>query len=413
MARKDIRTKYLEQYASVMDLPESARSLTAVIPAYGEDILLPKLLESLSACALAEKLRVVVVVNHGERATIEDVSSNDRSWDFLQSHNDSYPFELQSLDCRNKGAFFNNKKAGVGLARKIGLDSALASHSEADSVLICLDADCQVSTNYVSQLLRWQEECPDQGTVTIPFEHILPTDHAHRQAIMTYELFLRYYVGGLRSIANPYAHHSMGSAFATRSHTYLAVRGMVRRQAAEDFYFLDKVRKIAPIGTLVEARVYPSSRISERVIFGTGKTMLKARDGDPLSDFYDLRSFPLMKSLRELLRLGGNEAALTALEARSGLKIGQYLGSRNWKKAKAQLFHEKDGQIVSKGRFDDWFDGLETLKLIHFIRDTLYPAQGALEVLPSFARLLGDEEMEENVNLDLEQWLNWGREHIP
>jgi hypothetical protein len=411
MGRKDIKSKYLRHYAFPAPISKSGKKISIVIPAYAEHILLPETLDSLNQCSNAEQVRVIVVVNHGPAASDSVIDSNERAWNFLQSSAGQLRYDLVAIDCRNKGAFARSKKIGVGLARKVGMDSALESFSGAvgQGLLVCLDADCLVSKNYVLELLRWQQDCPAQGTVNIPFEHRLPKPGPQRQAIVTYELFLRYYVGGLKAFANPYAHHSMGSAYGTRMQTYCAVRGMARLKAAEDFYFLDKVRKVAPIGQLLKAKVYPSARTSDRVLFGTGKTMMKAQRGDLLKYFYDPKSFPLMARIRTLLSRGGHEDEVKALADESSLALFDYLKSRRWTKVRSRLFKFVGGTSVATGRFDDWFDGLESLKLAHFIRDELYPPQLALEAMPALAQLLGEKAPEG----DLEAWLQWAREVIP
>lgn len=410
MVKKDLRSKYLNHYASVMPLETTDRGLSIVIPAYGEDQYLPATLDALEDVDRAEECRVVVIVNHGPEAPAEAKESNDKVWDDLLKRKGKQRFDLQVLDARNKGDFATSSKVGVGLARKIAMDSALAAYSgpEEEGVLVCLDADCLVSQNYIDALLNWTRAKPEQGTVNIPYEHRLPEDPEHRKAIVTYELFLRYYVGGLKAYKNLYGHHSMGSAFATRHRTYCAARGMVKRRAAEDFYFLDKVAKLAPIGTLNEARVYPSPRISERVIFGTGRTMLKARDGDPLSVFYDLRTFALIDQVRSSLK-DAREEQLYESGRELGVDWQDYLKGRGWPKARAGLYEGQGAARRARPAFDHWFDGLESLKLAHFIRDEIYRPQAALEVMPGFAKLLGSEPEGQ----ELEDWFFWARKELP
>ena len=62
-----------------------------------------------------------------------------------------------------------------------------------------------------------------------------------REAIMKYELYLRYYRLALEYTGHPHAYHCIGSAFAVRTLDYVAQGGMNKRQAGEDFYFLQKL----------------------------------------------------------------------------------------------------------------------------------------------------------------------------
>src|SRR5213594_3575687 len=89
------------------------------------------------------------------------------------------------------------------------------------------------------------------------------------EAIAAYELHLRYYVRALRYAGFPYAHHTIGSCMAVRADVYKKQGGMNKRQAGEDFYFLQKIIPLGHFTDLTETKVIPSSRPSDRVPFGT------------------------------------------------------------------------------------------------------------------------------------------------
>ena len=116
-------------------------------------------------------------------------------------------------------------------------------------------------------------------TGIVAYEHQMPSDDIEQAAICSYEIFLRYWVLGLQYARSPYAFHSIGSTIVTTADGYLAVRGMNRREAGEDFYFLNKLAKTGPIRQIRETVVYPSARISRRVPFGTGAAVEKIVSG--------------------------------------------------------------------------------------------------------------------------------------
>ena len=96
--------------------------------------------------------------------------------------------------------------AGVGLARKIGMDEAahrIARSRRCDGIIASLDADCEVERNFLCELereFREHEHCPG---ISIYFEHpILERDQdSMHEAMLNYELHLRYYVLGQRLAA--------------------------------------------------------------------------------------------------------------------------------------------------------------------------------------------------------------------
>ena len=82
---------------------------------------------------------------------------------------------------------------------------------------------------------------------------------------------------------------------------YVKVEGMNKRKAAEDFYFLEKLAKIYPIGEIKSTSVHPSKRGSWRVPFGTGRSvdryLSNTRDEYLL---YDPKSFMILKTWLEV-----------------------------------------------------------------------------------------------------------------
>jgi len=74
----------------------------------------------------------------------------------------------------------------------------------------------------------------------------------------------------LEFMGYPYACYSLGSAFALRAGKYVKAGGMGLQQAGEDFYFLQKCLPFGNFWELNRTSVFPSSRESDRVVFGTG-----------------------------------------------------------------------------------------------------------------------------------------------
>ena len=109
-------------------------------------------------------------------------------------------------------------------------------------------------------------------------------------------MHLRYYKNALAFTGLPYAYHTVGSSFALTAAAYARQGGMNRRKAGEDFYFINKLIKGENFGEIMGAKVVPSSRISDRVPFGTGRALLEAFDGvKNLELTYDFSIFKCLK----------------------------------------------------------------------------------------------------------------------
>nr|WKN34180.1 glycosyltransferase [Tunicatimonas sp. TK19036] len=293
------------------------------------------------------------------------------------------------------------KHAGVGLARKIGMDEALYRFSTIayDGFIMNLDADCRVAANYLTALEEaWLTQT--LHTCTVHFEHDLETiTNANlREGIVYYELFLRYYINGLCYANFPFAFHTVGSCMGARASTYALCGGMNRRKAGEDFYFL---HKIAPLGEIVQVRnttVYPSARLSDRVPFGTGKAQQEWLDQS------DRHRFLYHPQIFEELHL-----FLEAVPA-------WYEASWNWDKIQtqplpdimreflrdqdfAQVWNNLQSSTRSwtafRKRFFAWLDGFRVLKYVHYARENGYkslPAEEAGFTLLQKLRILNSDE---------------------
>ncbi len=172
-------------------------------------------------------------------------------------------------------------RAGVGLARKIGMDEAaarFAATTESVRIIVCLDADCRVAPDYLVQLHEAFVRDPHCSGVSVYFEHpgILDADDPLHRAMIEYELHLRVYIAGQRQAGFPYAFHTVGSALACSASAYVAQGGMNLRQGGEDFYFAQKLIAAGGYRSLNSTVVYPGVRESARVPFGTGPALRRA-----------------------------------------------------------------------------------------------------------------------------------------
>lgn len=278
------------------------------------------------------------------------------------------------------------KHAGVGLARKIGMDEAARRFDDigrsAEGIIICYDADCCCARNYLCSIERHFLENPQSPACSIYFEHPLegPLDPDVYEAIAVYELHLRYYVQALRYVGFPYAHHTIGSCMAVRAGIYQKQGGMNRRQAGEDFYFLHKVMPLGGFADLTETKVIPSPRDSDRVPFGTGRAVRNyLTEGTILT--YPLEAFLDLKMLFHLVPSfwhGGDISDTTPAESLPE-SIRTFLDQENFPAAQKEILENTSTEPAFRKRFFQWFNGFRVMKFVHYERDHVYGGRSVSE----------------------------------
>jgi hypothetical protein len=147
------------------------------------------------------------------------------------------------------------------------------------SALACLDADSPVAPGYLDALLEVFDRPEQPVAAYCTYAHPRPEDPRLLQAIVAYELWLRYWEMGLTAAGSWFAFPTIGSCTVVSAGAYAQVGGIEPRQAAEDFHFLRKLAKLSgtkPLTHIRSARVYPAARTSARVPFGTGRALLRS-----------------------------------------------------------------------------------------------------------------------------------------
>jgi hypothetical protein len=380
-----------------------------VIPSLAESRLLFSTLLSL-AKNLREWLSrflALVVVNHREDASYSEKADNRETLEKLSARgSDLAALQIAWVDAASPGLELPARGGGVGLARKIGFDLVLPLLNygqQASPLLVSLDADTLVRPDYLPAITAHFREAKTPGAV-IPFIHQPGSTQGEDRAIRRYELFLRSYVLGLEHAGSPYAFHTVGSAMACTAEGYARMGGMNQRGAGEDFYFLQQLAKTGGVSQVKGTVVYPSARTSHRVPFGTGRSMtalMSRKEGAVL--FYRVECFQILADWLDLVGQNVHKQGFEIQE--KTLEVSSYLFDflrenkfeSMWKKLQR---NSPDSRHLLKG-FHDWFDGLKTMKLIHYLSAGPYPRQDPELVMPNFLRWAGLEPVE-GVDSELE-----------
>lgn len=204
------------------------------------------------------------------------------------------------VDKSSKGNGWNQKKSGVGWARKTAMDACSDKADEGD-ILLSLDGDTRFNQGYFASVMNNFREHPEVASLAVPYFHELVGNEELNRAMLRYEIYMRYYALQLWRIGSPYSFTALGSAIAVRMNAYRKIGGMTPMKSGEDFYFLQKLRKYSSLSFWNSERVYPATRLSDRVFFGTGPALIKGIEGDWGSyPLYSSRLFNLVRETYDL-----------------------------------------------------------------------------------------------------------------
>jgi len=394
--------KYLNNYAEqevhlLKDFPIRTYNNVLIIPAYQESKAFID--QYLVTDYWDQSLLIILIINQPDDDNNELAQQNlfnsihASSYTLWQQHplslfkhSDNKPHIL----CINRfeSELRLNPKKAVGHARKIAADCALyLIHKQiiASDWICSTDADASLPKNYFSVV----NEQINAQALTFNYQHQTGDDDLSR-ATTVYEQGLKYYQAGLEWANSPYAFHSLGSCIAVNKQAYVSVRGFPKRAGGEDFYLLNKLAKLGTIIHLVDTTITIASRTSQRVPFGTGPAVEKIMQLQSIANYpyYHPNIFIELK---------------TCLKAFSNLQtqhtLQSWLDCFNEPTTKALLaigiekyYQHHLKQSISQRRLlpdlNTWFDGLTTLKYIHYLRDHYWPnipLSESLQIAPYYS----------------------------
>ncbi len=368
---------YLSRYGfegSLLKNPiPSDLKISIVIPCYAEENLF-RTLESFQTKSVFDfSAEVIVMINASENDSQENKNLNrinfENGLEWTKSHStEKLKFHFILTNELPK------KHAGVGLARKIGMDEAVYRFSKInfDGVIICADADALYENDFIQKVHHhFFIHHPETTGCSIYFEHPISGNEFDQnvyEGIIRYELYLRYYKNSIEYCGFPFAFHTIGSSMATRSSAYQKCGGMNKRKAGEDFYFLQKLIELGNFSELNSTKVIPSPRPSHRVPFGTGRSVSEWLSQDNLSWLvYSISIFDSLKIFNDQIK------KLYSNDFDNLLNLHPLLISflkQNEVDAKIMEIRKNSTSLETFiKRFYFWFDAFLLLKASHFLRD--------------------------------------------
>lgn len=344
--------------------------VSVCIPAYGELTLVPTL-ESLLRCTPLDHVAVYVCFNSAVDADVHATSLNRKAFE-----------EIETWVAQQKPWFqvklllydqLPSKKAGVGLARKLCMDEAAKDQKgNAHGILLALDADCTVEPNYLVSVRDFFTKNTSVVAASIYFEHPIPKDDILSEGILEYELHLRYLKNALKWCGYPWYFHTVGSSMALRTLTYLKSGGMNTRQAGEDYYFLHKLMPLG-FGEIITTTVYPEARYSNRVPFGTGRSMLAYGESGKTTT-YNFEIFRTLKPFFDGVDISYLKGDRPFSEIASPNLLA-FLQADGLDKACRDAIENTSTDLAAMSRFMKWFSGFRIIRCMHALRESDYKDQ--------------------------------------
>jgi hypothetical protein len=278
-------------------MPQKPDVIHVAIPSMNEASFLPRTMECLTLQNDVH-FRVWVCVNQPD-AWYDDAGkqnvceNNQQSLAFLKSLKAD---NLNIIDHSSRGLGWGKKSFGVGQARKVLMDT-INRVASVNDIIVSLDADTVFGTAYLDSVRETLIRYPHAMALSNPYYHKLSGDEKLDRAMLRYEIYMRHYAINMWRIESPYSFTALGSAIALPVRAYRKIGGITAKKSGEDFYFLQKLRKAGWICNHNKEKVYPGTRYSDRVFFGTGPALIKGSHGNWESyPVYDYRLFDQVKT---------------------------------------------------------------------------------------------------------------------
>ncbi len=368
----DVFNQYISRFDYISfhtpDTSNDKLKAIIVIPCYNEPNITACLESVYNTQINTTIFKCIVVVNAADESPQQVKEQNQQSIQDIEAFclkygvNNIYTIVFEDMP---------KKHAGVGLARKVGMDEAARKFSlnhNPDGIIICLDADCTVSENYIDEIISTFERNAKTDFATIKYKHLLEgLDPIYAQSITLYEKHLNYYSDALNYCQLPYHFQTVGSCMVVKVIPYMLSGGMNKRKAGEDFYFLHKLAKTYTHQYIENACVYPSARISDRVPFGTGKAMNEIIFENHISlKTYHPEIFKVIKVyVSQMTDFYNHDNAFDYVPQ----ELIAYIQTNNYIQQLTSIKRQSTNEKNYLKRLFHWFDGFEVLKMVHYLRD--------------------------------------------
>ena len=176
---------------------------------------------------------------------------------------------------------------------------------------------------------------------------------------------------------------------------------MNRRQAGEDFYFLEKIITRGRYGEINDAAVYPSPRVSDRVPFGTGATMGKLSNGESEYMVYNPITFEWLKRFfASAYNIKSHQKPDTAPV------LEEFLIANDFYSQTDGMVENSTSDRTFMQRFFTWFDAFRIIKFLNFAHEQHINKVPVEQAAADMAVMMGYG----NIPTDTIELLKWYRD---
>jgi len=177
--------------------------------------------------------------------------------------------------------------------------------------------------------------------------------------------------------------------------TYMKQGGMNKRQAGEDFYFLQKIIALGHFTEINTTQTIPSARVSSRVPFGTGASMTRWK-ADGVMKTYSISSFEDIKALIMLVDslFGADVTYVSSMIDTLSPALREFLYMHNVEDELKSIRTNSASLTTFKQRFFRWFNAFRVIKYLNFAHNKHYEKADVATVALSLASKLGLTEIE-------------------
>jgi hypothetical protein len=353
-------------------LPWKTYDRVLCIPSYDEFEYLPQVLEDV--VRLPHRPLVMIHNNCRVNSPKAVLENNQKLHQWLLSfphisdghcHLIEYNgIDLLLMDYSHPPRLFSETE-GVGLARhELGELACLLIEKNVitEPWMWCTDGDVRLPQNYLD-LPNQQHGVELMGYVHAP----APLE------LSLYEIGLRYYTLGLQWADSPVAFPTIGSCIVIHATTFKKIYGFPKRQAAEDFYLLNKAVKVAPVHYSNTKTLTIRGRPSDRVPFGTGQGMNSIAKANLQHFLYHPQIFVLLKVWITVLRTASDDALVA--------ELSKIVPDYPYFKKLHKVMRQKCPESQRIRRRFVFFDCFQTMRWVHHLRDTHWSSLPIKEAL--------------------------------
>ena len=343
-----------------------------IIPCYNEFEYIFDTLKSINHQNqyLLKDTLVIIVINNSLDDSIKVQENNSKTYNLLISK--KYEFNFVAIDCFSKKNALSSQLAGVGYARKIGLDYSLNYILNGKSIFCSLDADTIINENYID-VIDYHFNHNNVEVAVINFQHQKSNNPIIEEGIRKYEFFLKKIAQKIEDSGSPYGYVSMGSTIVCNVQSYIACGGMNTKKATEDFYFLQSLAKYTTIHKIKDLLVFPSSRNENRVYLGTGFRMDEYAKNKTFKNLdFSEKSYQEISKINQIIDQNCMESSniiIESMKQKLNKKSIDFLNRKNMESVLIKFKNNAKNKKQFKLFFNQWFDALSIIKFLKYLNN--------------------------------------------